>query len=111
MSEYLGNEQNISLPDNYKGEKYDIYKFAFAFCKFENIVFSNGVTGIGTEVFHGCENLKTITIPETVTKIDDFFLIEGPDKVIIYTTKNSPIHQYSRTEQGKIFNIKIKFIR
>ena len=96
LIEYLGNETEITLPDNYKDNKYTLSKLAFENNdKIEKIIFSNGVNDVENDVFCNCKslievdlsatNLKTIskgafrncinlskiTLPETIVNIDN----------------------------------------
>ncbi len=90
---YVGNETDITLPEKYNGENYEIYGYAFIGCssltsvkipdsitKIANGVFYNctsltsitipsGITSIGSSAFYGCESLTSITIPNGTTNI------------------------------------------
>ncbi len=69
---YLGNDVDVTLPANYKGENYAIGSSVFNVCTdLTNITISNGVTGIGDLAFNGCDGLTSITIPGSVTSIGD----------------------------------------
>ena len=64
---------SIAIPASVK----NIYEYAFSYCKnLETITFANtGTTAalksIGMDAFTGCEKLKSITIPRSVTTIGD----------------------------------------
>ncbi len=60
LNGYVGNDTNIILPDNYKGEKYQIFNSAFANTKITGIKIPEGVTKIGKNAFANCTSLKTV---------------------------------------------------
>ena len=67
---YLGNETEITLPDNYNGENYVIGNDAFKGCSgLTSIAIPNSVTSIGYEAFRDCSGLTSIAIPNSVTRI------------------------------------------
>ena len=50
---YVGNDTNLILPDDYNGESYEIYTFAFYSCtKISGVVIPDNVTGIGEYAFY-----------------------------------------------------------
>ena len=52
---YIGNDIELSLPDNYKGENYVIGGSAFYGCSsLTNVTIGNSVTSIENYVFYGC---------------------------------------------------------
>lgn len=67
---YIGNDTELTLPDNYNGQSYQIYEYAFYGCsKLTNVTIGNSVTIIGSYAFEACSELTSITIPNSVTKI------------------------------------------
>ena len=71
---YIGKDEKLSLPENYNGQNYEIYNYAFDndYFKqnnFTEIIIPNSVTRIGESAFHFCENLKNVTISDNVTEI------------------------------------------
>ena len=73
LVKYLGSESEITLPSNYKGEAYKIYKSAFAKNNtLTKVTISEGVTEIGESAFSASENIVTVDIPASVAKIAKF---------------------------------------
>ena len=90
---YVGNDTEPTLPKNYNGEDYEIYKYAFRNCSnltsvtipdsvisigedafygcdgLTSVIIGNGVTSIGEEAFRNCSNLKNVTIDNSATSI------------------------------------------
>ena len=69
---YLKNkdDKEIVLPDNYKGENYEIGNDVFSgYTGLTNITIPNSVTEIGLDAFKGCSSLTSISIPNSVTSI------------------------------------------
>ena len=61
---YEGTETELTLPQNYNGNSYAIYKNAFLNnTAITSVVIPNTVTGIGQNAFNGCSSLESITIP------------------------------------------------
>ena len=70
LCKYLGNITDIVLPDDYKGENYEIGKETFCDCSgLTNVTIPNSVTSIGTSAFSGCSGLTSVTIGNSVTSI------------------------------------------
>ncbi len=90
---YVGEDADLILPENYLGQDYEIYEFAFyqrsdltsvtipdsvtrigryafRFCdSLTQVTIRNGVESIGDYAFNGCTGLTSITIPDSVTSI------------------------------------------
>lgn len=63
---YVGEGTELVLPENYNGESYQIYKYAFAHNnRIKSIEISNGVTYIGESAFSNCSAMKKVTFPCT----------------------------------------------
>lgn len=70
---YTGNDKDLILPENYKGEKYAINERVFREnSNINSVIISDGVTNIGTYSFKGCYNLAKITIGKNVANIEDY---------------------------------------
>ena len=73
LCRYLGNNSDVILPNNYKGEKYIIGEKAFeSNSSITSVIISNSVISIGKYAFIGCTGLISITIPNSVTSIENY---------------------------------------
>ena len=67
---YLGNDTEITLPSNYKGENYIIGSYAFdGYTSLISIAIPNSVTNIEDYAFKNCSGLKNVIIPGSLTSI------------------------------------------
>ena len=58
---YAGNDIDLILPDNYNGESYEIYKYAFRDRDdITSVVIGDSVTSIGYAAFSGCYKLVEV---------------------------------------------------
>ena len=70
LSAYMGTEQTLVLPENYKGENYGIDKYVFyGLDKLKKVTIPNSVTSIGDYAFYGCANLQSLAIGSGVLSI------------------------------------------
>ena len=68
-SEYIGDlEGKITIPSEHNGRKVTVIK-GFTGCQLSEIELPNTLKIIGPDTFSGCTNLKSITIPKNVDKI------------------------------------------
>ena len=70
LSTYIGNETEITLPQSYNGNIYDIYQYAFYKNRVNKIIIPDSVTFIGKDAFYYCTSLTSVTIPNSVTFIE-----------------------------------------
>ena len=67
---YTGKGTVLNLPTSCHGKNYAIYKYAFDHCnKLTNVTIPNSVTSIEDNAFSGCSKLKSIVIGSGVTFI------------------------------------------
>jgi hypothetical protein len=66
---YNGDENEVTLPDNYNGKSYEIYDYAFRGRMFEKIVIPEGVETIGAYAFLGCMCLREVYLPTSLKRI------------------------------------------
>ena len=93
---YTGIDTALTLPNDYNGESYKIYKYAFYLNdKITSITMPNSATSIGDHAFSSCDSLTSITIPDSVTSIGKYAfnncnkLVEVIDKSSLNITKGS----------------------
>ncbi len=68
-SEYIGDlEGKITIPSEHNGRKVTVIK-GFTGCQLSEIELPDTLKTIGPDTFSGCTNLKSITIPKNVDKI------------------------------------------
>ena len=69
---YTGDDTALTLPENYNGQDYSIYKYAFCGNRsITSVVIPNSVKSIGDSAFRDCSALTSIKIPNSVTSIGD----------------------------------------
>ncbi len=68
---YIGSDTDLTLPQSYRGEAYEIDRRAFASCDYlTSITIPDGaITSIGNGVFSYCSGLTSITLPNSVKSI------------------------------------------
>ena len=88
LSGFIGNETELILPDNYKGESYKIEENVFSNCKnLISVTIPNRVTVIGKGAFSGCDSIKTFIVGSGVTYIGEK---QTNPKKIIWLTNELP---------------------
>ena len=87
---YIGNDTEIVLPDNYNGESYDLADWAFCGCiNLKSITIPDVVTSIEESTFMKCEGLEELTLGAGVKKIAEnaFNGCEKLKKIFCYATR------------------------
>ena len=105
---YIGADRQLTTPNSYNGESYEIIEDAFSKDKWiESLTISDGVTKIGGGAFYSCNNLTYLFIPETAECYtgSQFFDFDN-EKLTIY------VDSLSQTEEwiGKdgAFQLKVR---
>ena len=67
---YVGSNTDLTLPDDYNGQNYKLYNYAFDGCSgLTSVTIPDSVTSIGNEAFSYCRGLTSVTIGNSVTSI------------------------------------------
>ena len=62
---YAGDDTELVLPDNYNGENYELYDYAFDNRDdIVSVTISDSVTSIGYDAFYNCDSLTNIIVDE-----------------------------------------------
>ena len=70
LVKYIGNDNEIILPEYDGGKEYGIWQYAFSNCtSLTSVIIPNSVTSIGNSAFDFCYSLTSVTIPDSVTRI------------------------------------------
>ncbi len=96
---YVGDDTELTLPDSYNGEKYEIYNYAFyERYSLTSVVIPDSVTSIGEHAFSQCASLTSIVIPDSVTSIGEyaFWYCDGLTSI----TYAGTIAQWDSIEKG-----------
>ncbi len=67
---YEGNKSDLTLPESFNGENYEIFRYAFAESDVESVILSEGVTSIGVQAFYNSKKLKHIHVSSGVKNIE-----------------------------------------
>lgn len=86
---YVGNDNDLILPESYNGESYVIYRYAF-YDKgnLTSVIIPDTVTGLGAMVFSDCTGLTSIVIPDSVVSIGNS-AFDDCRNIVIYCEADS----------------------
>lgn len=72
LVKYAGTDTQLTLPENYNGEKYEIYEGAFEDCdSLTTVTIPDNVTRIRNHAFGLCDSLTSVTVGNGVTHLGD----------------------------------------
>lgn len=72
LLDYIGSETVLTLPENVNGETYEIYAYAFyRRAEITSVIFSDGVTSIGSSAFTGCKGLTSVSMGNNVVSLSE----------------------------------------
>ena len=70
---FIGTEIALTLPSDYNGQNYQIYKYAFYNCtNLTSVTIPDGITIIEDYAFYNCSGLTSITLPTSLVKIKSY---------------------------------------
>ncbi len=70
LVDYIGNETELTLPESYNGNNYEIYDYAFYNRDdITKVIIPNSITSIGHYAFENCTSLTSVVIGNSVTSI------------------------------------------
>ncbi len=72
LIDYIGEEEEISLPSNYEGLGYTVRKYAFENNNVIKKVTVSGANEIEKYAFYWCSNLVNLTLGDSVTNIQEY---------------------------------------
>ncbi len=78
LTAYTGSNKRVVVPDEIDG--YMVFATEGTFRNneiVEKVILPEGIEIIGTETFYGCEELESVTIPDTVTYIGKYAFAES----------------------------------
>ncbi len=84
---YLGEEEEITLPENINGNSYEIYQFRGG----RKVIVPSTFTNIGDDAFYNSSSLTSITIPNSVTSIGNRAFYECSRLIDIMFDENSQL--------------------
>ncbi len=91
---YVGDETELTLPNDYNGNNYEIYQYAFYSRNDITIVtIPDGVTSIGERAFMLCTDLTSIAIPNSVTSIGESAFSHCTNLTSITVDKNNTAYK------------------
>lgn len=94
---YYGTDKHVIIPAEIDGVKIEsIYSSAFEDnTSIESVVISEGVTSIEYYAFNGCESLKKVVLPSTMTYIGGYVFVDTALESIVIPESVSSIGNYA----------------
>lgn len=105
LYDYVGECDEVVLPDSYKGKPYSIASYTFEGKPIRSISIPEGaVKQIGSGAFMSCNSLTEVTIPADIEMSNSVFLgCENLESVTMY----SPVGSFGFEECGRLSRIVI----
>ena len=91
---YVGKDTVLALPNNYNGENYRVYEYAFSNCDgLTTVTIGSGVVGIGDNAFSNCNVIESIFVDvnNTVYHSSNNCVIKTQSETLVLGCKNSII--------------------
>ena len=90
---YVGSNTDLTLPDDYNGQNYEVNNYAFFNSGLTSVTIPDSVTSIGNYAFEDCSGLTSVTIGNSVTSIGDraFSNCSGIESLVV-TAGNKKYH-------------------
>ena len=107
---YVGTDNDITLPANYNGENYTVHRYAFyKNDKLTSVTIPDSVTSTGPRAFNYCTGITSVTILNSVTSIG-YSAFEGCTSLTSVTIPNSvmSIGYYAFTGCTKLTSVDFK---
>lgn len=94
LLDYLGDDEDIVLPDNLGGDDYIVYNYALAYKpQLRSVEFSAGVNAVYSEILRGSDNVTSLTVSDknTTYHAAGNCVIKTADKKFVLGCKTSVI--------------------
>lgn len=94
---YSGSDKKLYIPASIDGVAVvAIGREAFKNASFETVIAPNGIEKIDWFAFSNCLNLKSVVLPDSVSKIE-YGVFDGVGNFVISCSKNSYAHRYAKS--------------
>lgn len=107
LLQYIGEETRLTLPENYKGEQYNIAAHAFDGSALKYVKISSGVKSIGDYAFNRCRSLATVEFDEGVESIGDYAFFYTPITEITLPSTVKTIGRYAFNSCGGLKTVNL----
>ena len=100
---YLGNANELILPNDFNGENYTIGANAFYNCSnLTSVTIPNSITAIGSDAFSGCSNLTTLILEDGSEDISGLNFPNSPIETLHLGRKYSETFMKNKTSLIKM---------